>query len=219
MKVLMLPHISQLGNEESGIKRVIENYFKFLPDFDIELVPPTSKNYDIKAAHAGMTGADCDVSHLHGIYFTADFPLSTSWEYKANKKIDNFDIKSFGRPGFFLPKEQLEKKPELKEKFKPLSKEDRGLAQQALNFASKQIGAKKYDFLILDEINVALNFRLLDIKTVIDLVEEYRDNIDIVLTGRYCPKEILKIADLISEVKEVKHYFKKGVRAKRAREF
>lgn len=140
-------------------------------------------------------------------------------EYKAIKKIDNFDIKSFGRPGFFLPKEQLEKKPELKEKFKPLSKKDRGLAQQALNFASKQIGAKKYDFLILDEINVALNFRLLDIKAVIDLVEEYRDNIDIVLTGRYCPKEILKIADLVSEVKEVKHYFKKGVRAKRAREF
>jgi cob(I)alamin adenosyltransferase len=140
-------------------------------------------------------------------------------EYKAIKKIDNFDIESFGRSGFFLPKEQLEKKPELKEKFRPLSKEDEKLAQKALSFVSKEIDAKNYDLLILDEINVALNFGLLDIKSVVDLVDKYRDNTDIVLTGRYCPKQIMKLADMVSEVKEVEHYFKKGMKATRAREF
>ena len=59
----------------------------------------------------------------------------------------------------------------------------------------------------------------MDIKTVVDFIEGHRNNIDMVLTGRYCPREILKLADMVSEVKEVEHYFKKGIKAMQAREF
>ena len=83
MKVLMLPHLSQRGKEESGIIRVIENYFKYLPQFGVGLVNPDVGEYDIKAVHAGMTGGDCEVALLHGLYWTSDFATSTTWEYQA----------------------------------------------------------------------------------------------------------------------------------------
>ena len=140
-------------------------------------------------------------------------------EYKAIEKIKNFDIESFGRPGFYLPKEELERKPELKKKFRPLGQEDVERARKALKFAEEEINSGKYSFLILDEINVSLKFKLVDIKTVVDFIEGHRNNIDMVLTGRYCPREILKLADMVSEVKEVEHYFKKGIKAMQAREF
>lgn len=87
MKVLMLPHISQFGSEESGIRRVVENYFKYLPQFGVELVAPDTDSYDLKAVHAGMSGGDACVAHLHGIYFTADYPNSSHWEWKANANV------------------------------------------------------------------------------------------------------------------------------------
>lgn len=86
MRVLMLPHpLEGLGNE-SGIKRVVEAYFRHLPKFGVELVDPESNNYDLKVVHAGMTGGDCDVAMLHGMYFTADYPASR-WEYVVNGRI------------------------------------------------------------------------------------------------------------------------------------
>ena len=54
-------------------------------------------------------------------------------EYKAIEKIKNFDIESFGRPGFYLPKEELERKPELKKKFRPLGQEDVERARKRRN--------------------------------------------------------------------------------------
>jgi glycosyltransferase involved in cell wall biosynthesis len=86
MKVLMLPHISDFRKSESGIRRVVESYFRHLPEFGIELVGKNATTYDLKAVHAGMTGADCAICHCHGAYWTADLPCS-KWEYKANAKI------------------------------------------------------------------------------------------------------------------------------------
>lgn len=85
LKVRMVPHLSQMGGE-SGIKRVVEAYFKYLPKFGIELVDPKAGSYDIVAAHAGMLGGECDVAHLHGIYFTADY-LATYEEYVTNRNV------------------------------------------------------------------------------------------------------------------------------------
>ena len=86
MKVLMIPQPGDFHKDESGIRRVVEAYFKYLPEFGIELLPHKAKRYDIKAVHAGATSEDCTVAHLHGMYFTADYP-ATSWEYKANANI------------------------------------------------------------------------------------------------------------------------------------
>lgn len=86
MKVLMLPHVSSFRNEESGIRRVVEAYFRYLPQFGIDMVDPDATSYDLKAVHAGMTGGDCDVCHCHGLYWTADY-VASMWEYKTNAKV------------------------------------------------------------------------------------------------------------------------------------
>ena len=86
MKVLMTPHLNQVKREWSGVGSVIRQYFKRLPGFGVELVGKNATSYDLKAVHAGMTGGDCDVAHLHGIYFTTDYDAD-AWEYAANAKI------------------------------------------------------------------------------------------------------------------------------------
>lgn len=83
MKVKMIPHLDDLAGE-SGINRVVEAYFKHLPDFGIELVKDGS--HDLRAVHAGASGGDCDVAHLHGMYFTADYQAS-DWEWRVNARI------------------------------------------------------------------------------------------------------------------------------------
>ena len=82
MRVQMVPGLSFFRSHESGIKRVVEAYCKYLPDFGIEVVPEDAEDYDVKAVHAGMA-PDCDVAHLHGLYWTADYEPQ-AWEWKAN---------------------------------------------------------------------------------------------------------------------------------------
>ena len=86
MKVLMLPHLEQLGKRTDGIARVIEAYFKYLPEFGVELVALGDKDYDIAAVHAGATGAQCDVAHVHGLHWTAEHDTE-KWEFKSNKYV------------------------------------------------------------------------------------------------------------------------------------
>ncbi len=86
MKVLMTPHIDSFKTHESGIRRVVEAYFHYLPDFGVELTPKDSGVYDLRAVHAGMTGREADIAHLHGMYWTADYP-APAWEYHANELI------------------------------------------------------------------------------------------------------------------------------------
>jgi len=84
MRVAMLPHISHFRGEESGIKRVVSAYFRYLPQYGVELVDP-SASYDMLAGHAGMA-PETDVCHCHGLYWTADYPAS-QWEWKANQSV------------------------------------------------------------------------------------------------------------------------------------
>ena len=86
------------------------------------------------------------------------------------------------------------------------------LAQKGLDTAHKAIMSGKYDLVILDEINVALDFKLIKLKEVIDLVKNKPPALDLILTGRYAPKEIIKIADTVSEVREVKHHYSAGIK-------
>lgn len=86
IKVLMLPHLSQLGDQVGGIAQVVKGYFAHLSEFDIELVNPDATSYDVKAVHAGMTGGDCTCAHMHGIYFTADYNAD-EWEWRVNSRV------------------------------------------------------------------------------------------------------------------------------------
>jgi len=93
------------------------------------------------------------------------------------------------------------------------------LARQGLKKIKKIIACKHYRLIILDEINIALKFKLVCLKDVLDLIKHTPESIELVLTGRYAHPEIIKIADLVSEIREKKHYYKKSIRARKGIEF
>jgi len=86
------------------------------------------------------------------------------------------------------------------------------LAQKGLNEAKKAIKSGKYDMVILDEINVALDFKLIALTEVIELIKNKPANLDLILTGRYASKKIIKLADTVSEVLDVKHHYNSGIK-------
>jgi len=93
------------------------------------------------------------------------------------------------------------------------------LARQGLKLAREAIESGEYQMIILDEINVALDFKLIPLEEVLDLIRNKPDKIDLVLTGRYAPQEIIDLADTVSEVKEIKHHYEKGVKERAGIEF
>ena len=86
-----------------------------------------------------------------------------------------------------------------------LDEEDKKLAHKALDFAGRIAEEKKPNLLILDEINLALYCQLLEANEVISLLDRLPADTDVVLTGRYAPKELMERADFVNEVKEVKY--------------
>jgi cob(I)alamin adenosyltransferase len=73
----------------------------------------------------------------------------------------------------------------------------------------------RFSIVVLDEINVALHFRLLEEKEVQGLLDQKPADVELILTGRYAPPSLLRRADLVTEMKDRKHYFERGVRARR----
>ena len=78
-------------------------------------------------------------------------------------------------------------------------------AGKGLDEISKIIKEGSYNLVILDEVNIALYYKLIDIKQLIEIMKNKPDHVELVLTGRYAPQEIIDMADLVTEMKEVKH--------------
>jgi cob(I)alamin adenosyltransferase len=102
---------------------------------------------------------------------------------------------------------------------RPPSDEDIRLAEEGYEISREALTSGEYDLVILDEINVAVYFGLLEARNVVKLVNERRPGVHVVLTGRYAPKEILDLADTVSEICEVKHHYNKGIKAIEGIEF
>ncbi|RLB27910.1 MAG: cob(I)yrinic acid a,c-diamide adenosyltransferase [Deltaproteobacteria bacterium] len=92
-------------------------------------------------------------------------------------------------------------------------------ANKALSKAEELIENGGYDILILDEITLAIDFNLIPLKRVVDFLDKKPDKLELVLTGRNCPWELIKRADLVSVIDEIKHPFQKGIEARRGIEF
>jgi cob(I)alamin adenosyltransferase len=122
-------------------------------------------------------------------------------ELETARLIPNFEIKQFGRPEFVS-----------KENPDPV---DIKLAQEGLEHAKEIIFSKKYDIVILDEINVAMDFNLIGIDEVITLIENRPKDVELVLTGRNCPRQIVRIADYVTEMLEIKHPYTGGTLARK----
>ncbi len=86
--------------------------------------------------------------------------------------------------------------------------------KQGLEATEAAMRSNKYDLVILDEVLVSIYFKLFTEKQVLSLVQKRPDRLELILTGRYAPESLKKVADLISEIKEVKHYYQKGVSAR-----
>jgi len=92
---------------------------------------------------------------------------------------------------------------------------DIDLARNGFEHAKKIINAGKHDLVILDEINVAIDFNLIPLKNVIKLLEGKPEKIEVILTGRYADPELVRQADLVSEILEIKHPYNDGVQSRK----
>ncbi|MGB4229504.1 MAG: cob(I)yrinic acid a,c-diamide adenosyltransferase, partial [Bacteroidales bacterium] len=76
-----------------------------------------------------------------------------------------------------------------------------------------------YDMIILDEICIAIYYNLISLDEVVKVINLRNENTEIILTGRYAPQQLIDIADLVTEMKEIKHYYNSGIIARRGIEF
>jgi cob(I)alamin adenosyltransferase len=120
-------------------------------------------------------------------------------------KLPNLTLKAFGRGKFVTQK--------------PAEKVDVEFAEEAFALAEEVVKSGEYDIVILDEINVALNLKLIKIEKVLELIKNKPKHVELILTGRYAPNEIIEAADLVTEMKEVKHPFNKGYQARKGIEY
>jgi len=88
------------------------------------------------------------------------------------------------------------------------------MAQKGLARAREAMESGDIDILVLDEINVALYFRLLELSEVLELIDDKPSAMELVLTGRYAPHKLIERADLVTRMELVKHYFEQGVQAR-----
>jgi len=121
------------------------------------------------------------------------------------EKIPNLKLATFGRGKFITQT--------------PPSVEDLKLAREAFEMAKKVVDSGEYDVVVLDEVNVALNLKLISIEEVIDLIKNKPKHVELILTGRYAPTQIIDAADLVTEMREVKHPFTQGVLPRKGIEY
>lgn len=92
--------------------------------------------------------------------------------------------------------------------------EDRSIAQEALSRAEELLVSAEYDLFICDEINGAVGFGLIDVEQVLELISRKPEKTELVLTGRNAHQLVIDAADLVTEMREIKHYYKAGIPAR-----
>ena len=131
-----------------------------------------------------------------------DYPYG---EYSALSKFPNIEVSQFGFRHFVDP---INIKPEEREE-----------AKAALAAARDAVMSGEYDLVLLDEVNVALGWNLIEAEDVIQLIKDKPPHVEIILTGRYADKRLLEIADLVTELIKIKHPYDSGIKARRGIEY
>jgi cob(I)alamin adenosyltransferase len=134
----------------------------------------------------------CIISFMKG-----DYPYG---EYEALGRLPDVKVFRYGRIDFVDPKNVLE-----------IDKEE---ATKALAAARDAMLSGRYDIVVLDEVNIAAGWGLLEIGEVIKLIKDKPENVELILTGRYADPKLIECADLVTEMVEIKHPYKKGIRAR-----
>jgi len=126
-------------------------------------------------------------------------------EIDAIENIPNFTISQHGRDEF-VSKENPEQI-------------DIDMAKEGFAYAKEIIKNGEYDVVILDELNVAVDYNLISVENVIKLIEEKPEKLELVLTGREAHPELVKIADVVTEMLEIKHPYQEGALARKGIDF
>lgn len=136
----------------------------------------------------------------HTVYIAQFVKKRKCSEHKALERFsDLITVRQFGT-GFLK-----EEKP---------TRSELAAAKKGLKEVRTVIESKKYDMIILDEINIATHNKLIKVEDLLDLLQNKPSDIELILTGRYADERVLEIADLVTEMKEIRHYFAKGVKAR-----
>jgi cob(I)alamin adenosyltransferase len=126
-------------------------------------------------------------------------------ELDTLRSLPRVEVWQFGRAAFVDPKNP--------------DPRDRELARQGLDKAWEIVHGGNHDVLILDEINVVADFGLVPVEEVLELAKARPKWMDMIWTGRNAPKAMLDLADTVSEVREVKHHYKKGIESREGMEY
>ena len=134
--------------------------------------------------------------------FIAQFLKSGNFsELAAFKKLsDNITIRQYGSGKFVFGKP---------------SQEDLYMAKLGLKEASEAIQSGRYQVLILDEANVAASYDLIRVEDILNLIDTKPDGVELIITGRGADQRIIEKADLVTEMREIKHYYQNGVTARK----
>src|SRR6056297_302553 len=142
----------------------------------------------VRAAGAGMHGFIGQV--VKGMKYN---------EIRVLNNIPEITVKQYGLDCF------IEKNP---------TKEDIEAARAGLKEMEKIIKSGDYELVIMDEVSIAVYFNLFTNDELLEMIEKRADNVEIVLTGRYADKKLIEMADLVTEMKEIKHYYTQGIIAR-----
>ena len=123
----------------------------------------------------------------------------SSEECALSRLAPDITLKQYGRKRLILSKPQ---------------EKDIAKAQEGLKEVQKALRSKHYDLIILDEINMAVYLKVLAVEDLLSLLQEKPENLELVLTGRNAHPRVLEKADLVTEMKEIKHYYSRGVKAR-----
>lgn len=120
-------------------------------------------------------------------------------EIKALERLEGVEVEQFGS-GRFIGS--------------TIRRKDKQCAACGLSRIREVINSGEYDLVVLDEINVALSFNLIEEVELLEIITQRPIHVEIVLTGRNAPQEILKQADLVTEMREIRHYYENGFAAR-----
>jgi cob(I)alamin adenosyltransferase len=144
----------------------------------------------------------------HGLKISVIFFLkgdSSGGEYSSLSRFPNVKVTSFGLRQFIYKGE--------------VSTEEKKQAEAALSAAREAIVSGRFDLVVLDEINVAVYFKLLEVDEVIRLIKDKPPHVELILTGRNADKSLIEMADLVTEMVKIKHPFDKGIKARKGIEY
>lgn len=153
------------------------------------------------AAFGLAVRALCAGKNVYIGQFVKDMKYS---ETKLTEKFSNLTIEQLGT-GCFMDREPNEN--------------DIAAARKGLNRCKELLVGGEYQMLILDEVTIAIHYGLLSSMDVIDAIKCASPDIEVVLTGRYATQELINAADLVTEMKEVKHYYQNGTAAREGVEY